>query len=81
MLLYHVLFALAVAPLLGIILWAGLRRPGPWADDEVGEIGLLMFFLLIFLAAWAGGTWICAIGPPLWGVYRVPFVEAVARDA
>ncbi len=32
------------------------------------------FFLLIFLAAWAGGVWVTPVGPPVWGVYWLPFV-------
>jgi len=43
-----VLFALSMALIFTMIFAAGLRRTGPWSSVAV-------FFLVIFLAAWAGG--------------------------
>jgi len=44
-----VLFALSMALIFTMIFAAGLRRTGPWSSVAV-------FFLVIFLAAWAGGA-------------------------
>lgn len=32
------------------------------------------FFIILFLATWAGGVWITPIGQPLWGVYWLPYL-------
>lgn len=61
------LFAVVVAIVLTAVFAGGLRRVGPWE-------GLLWFFLIILFAAWVGGAWMRPIGPPLWGVYWVPFL-------
>jgi hypothetical protein len=53
------LFALVVAFLLTLIFAVGFRHHG------LG-IGLMLFFLILFLATWAGGLWVTPIGP-LWG--------------
>ena len=37
---------------------------------------LIMFFLIVFFAAWAGGIWITPIGPTILGVYWVSFFTA-----
>jgi hypothetical protein len=67
--LIHLLTALVIAAILGLILVTGLRRTGPWP-------AALGFLLLITLAAWAGGIWIPPFGPRLWGVALVPFLIA-----
>jgi hypothetical protein len=36
--------------------------------------GILLFFFLVFLFAWAGGVWITPFGPTFWGVYWLPFL-------
>jgi hypothetical protein len=36
--------------------------------------GLGLFFLIIFLATWAGQLWITPFGPVIWGVTWVPLV-------
>jgi len=65
--LVDLMLALAVALLLTAIFAAGLgsRRLGSnW----------LIFFGLVTLAAWAGGVWIPPVGPPVLGIYWVPFL-------
>ena len=39
-----------------------ISERGPWTS-------LLLFFIIIFLATWAGGVWLSPIDPPLWGAY------------
>ncbi len=34
---------------------------------------ILVFFVLVFLAAWAGGVWVAPIGPRIMGVYWLSF--------
>jgi osmotically-inducible protein OsmY len=55
-------FALIAAAMLSLLLVGGLKRSGPGPLQ-----GVLFFFLLIFFAAWAGGVWLRAFGPELWG--------------
>jgi hypothetical protein len=65
--LVDLMAALAVALLLTVVFAAGLgsSRLGPnW----------LIFFALVLLAAWAGGVWIPPVGPPVLGMYWVPFL-------
>ncbi|MFP4070593.1 MAG: hypothetical protein ACLFTB_00960 [Desulfovibrionales bacterium] len=69
MLWLHIIFALVIAVILGLIFATGFKRTGPWP-------GVIGFVLLIFLAAWAGGIWITPFGPSLWGVFIVPFFIA-----
>lgn len=67
MFLVDLMLALAVALLLTAIFAVGLgsRRLGPnW----------LIFFGLVMLAAWAGGVWIPPVGPPVLGIYWMPFL-------
>jgi hypothetical protein len=61
------LFALVIACLLTLIFAIGFRRQG-WG------IGLLLFFLILFLATWAGGLWITPIGPLWWGIPWLAFL-------
>ena len=49
-------------------------RRGSWASFP-------LFFLIIFLAAWAGGVWVTPIGPPMWEVYWLPFLVAAVLFA
>jgi hypothetical protein len=64
-----VLFALFVALLLTAIFAGGFRRSGPWT-------GFIVFFIIIFLASWAGGIWIGPIGSAVFGIFWIPFVFA-----
>jgi hypothetical protein len=61
------IFAVFIAVILSIVFAGGFRNRGPWANTVV-------FFAVVFLAAWAGGMWLQPIGPSLWGMYWVPFV-------
>lgn len=67
MFLSELLLAFIVAVLLTAIFAAGFRRTGPW--DSV-----ILFFLVVLLAAWAGGIWIGPVGPALFNLYWIPFV-------
>jgi hypothetical protein len=65
----HFIFALFFALLLSAIFSLGLRKKGPREN-------LFLFFIIIFLAAWAGGIWLDPFGPFLWGVPWLPFLFA-----
>jgi len=67
MFLAELLFALCMAILFTLIFAIGLRRTGPWAN-------VWIFFLVIFLAAWAGGLWISPAGPVFLGIYWLPIL-------
>ena len=69
MFLVYLLFALLVSVLLTAIFLLGLGRKQTWRS-------FLIFYLLVFLAAWAGGLWVTPVGPSVWGVYWVPFLFA-----
>ncbi|MBD3245869.1 MAG: hypothetical protein GF333_02545 [Candidatus Omnitrophica bacterium] len=62
-----VIIAVMVAFLAMMIFAVGMRRPGPWAS-------IAAFFVLVFLAAWAGGLWLGPVGPVTGGVYWLPTV-------
>jgi hypothetical protein len=38
------------------------------------KTGLIWLFLVIFLATWAGGTWLRPFGPTLWGIHWPAFL-------
>lgn len=61
------LFALLVATLLTALFAGAFRRTGPWGT-------VLWFFVVVLLAAWAGGVWARPAGPAMVGVYWLPFV-------
>lgn len=63
------LFAAVFAVLLTLIFSTLFRRKGPWSRG-------LVFFLVVFLAAWAGGVWLVPFGPTLFGVTWLPFLIA-----
>jgi len=67
MFVVDLLFALLMALIFTMIFAVGLRRTGPWSS-------VLVFFLVIFLAAWAGGLWISPAGPVFLGVYWLPIL-------
>lgn len=56
-------FALLFAGLFSLV----FKRTGPWAS-------FVVLFIVIFLAAWAGGVWIRPVGPALFGIYWLPFL-------
>jgi hypothetical protein len=60
-------FVLFLALILTLIFAVGFRR------RSLGG-GLIVFFLVLFLATWAGGVWITPFGPVWWGVSWLPFI-------
>jgi hypothetical protein len=64
--IYGIVASIIIALLLTLIFSTSYRHRGPWG-------GLLFFFLVIFLASWAGQLWIPR-GPVLFGVAWVPLV-------
>lgn len=67
MILLHLLFAFFFAALIGGLLVGAFRARTPWA-------GFSMFFLVLFLATWAGGVWMTPMGGVVWGVHWFPFL-------
>jgi len=67
MILADGVFALGIAFFLTILFAVLGRRARSYA-------GILIFFTVVFLAAWAGGVWIGPVGPRLLGVYWLSFV-------
>jgi hypothetical protein len=65
--LMQALFALLMALLFTAIFTLGFQRRGPWSS-------VLVFFLIVFLAAWAGSLWISPAGPAFVGIFWVPVV-------
>ncbi|MFP4563184.1 MAG: hypothetical protein ACLFRY_07710 [Spirochaetia bacterium] len=63
------LFAAVFAVLLTLIFSTLFRRKGPWSRG-------LVFFLVVFLAGWAGGVWLLPFGPTLFGISWLPFLIA-----
>jgi hypothetical protein len=66
MIIAESLFALAVALFLTVVFTiigrqAKSRRRG------------IIFFLLVFFSAWAGGVWVTPIGPSVLGIYWLSF--------
>ena len=51
------------------VMWALIAYAG-----EEGDWGAWPIFLLFFFAILAGGLWLTPVGPPLVGVYWVPFL-------
>jgi len=69
MIFVEMLFALAIALLFTVVLTALSRRAR-------SRRRLIVFFSIIFFAAWAGGVWIAPVGPTLLGVYWLSFFIA-----
>ena len=67
MFIIEMTISLAIGLLLTALFGAGLRMRGPWES-------LFVFFCLVSLSAWAGGSWMSPHGPVLWGVSWVPFL-------
>lgn len=59
-------FALSVM-LAGVVRWRHPAASGFWP-------ALLFAFLVLFLAAWAGGLWLKPVGPEVLGAPWVPYV-------
>jgi hypothetical protein len=67
MILLHLLFAVFFAALIGGLLVGAFRARTPWT-------GFAIFFLVLFLATWAGGVWMTPMGGAIWGVHWFPFL-------
>lgn len=63
----HFLFALLMALILCAVFVLGFGKKGPWDRFSV-------FFIIVLLAAWAGGVWLNPVGPPFLGVHWVSFL-------
>ena len=59
-----------VSLLLTFIVIGGLMA---FAGERSGR-SVLPIFVLFFLAIWTGGLWLTPVGPPLIGVYWMPFL-------
>jgi peptidoglycan/LPS O-acetylase OafA/YrhL len=64
---FEFFFAILIALLLTAVFAAGFRRQG-WGT------ALVFFFLILFLATWAGGMWVVPFGPIAWGVPWVAYL-------
>jgi hypothetical protein len=75
MLIADLIVALAVAFILSLLFvpLLGWGRHEEAAGSGLGG-ALLFFFFVVFLAAWAGGSYIRPIGPPVFGVYWLGFL-------
>ena len=69
MILAEFLLSLFVALMLSMVFFVGFARAN-W------KAGLAFYFLILFLATWAGGIWIVPVGPSLGGLFWMPFVAA-----
>ena len=59
--------ALLIALLVSVLFGFALRR-------KIPRTGFFWFFLILFLATWAGGMWIGPFGPSFRGIFWLPFV-------
>ena len=59
--------ALLIALLVSALFGFALRR-------RIPRKGFFWFFLILFLATWAGGMWIGPFGPSFRGIFWLPFV-------
>ena len=69
MIFAELLFALAIALFFTVVFTVLGRRARRWPS-------VMVFFLLIFLAAWAGGIWITPVGDTFLGIYWISFFVA-----
>jgi hypothetical protein len=63
----EVFVALLVALLVSVLFGLAMRR-------KMARKGFFWFFLIVFLATWAGGIWIGPLGPSFRGIYWLPYV-------
>ncbi|MFO7965940.1 MAG: hypothetical protein R6U50_18580 [Desulfobacterales bacterium] len=66
MFLAELFTAVVIAAVLTILI-AVVFRGESWG------LGMFLFFLILFLATWAGGLWITPFGPVMWGVPWLSF--------
>lgn len=70
--LIDVLFALLIAVLCFVLIWA--IQPGRRSLRSQDRLAGLLVFLLMFLLIWAGGMWMNPVGPPWWGSPWISFL-------
>ena len=63
----EIIFALATALVISVIIGMALRRQGP-------RTGFMLMFITIFLITLAGGIWLTPAGPYVRGFYWLPFL-------
>ena len=63
----EVFIALCSALLVSALIGLAMRR-------KMERTGFFWFFLILFLATWAGGIWIGPLGPSFRGMHWLPYV-------
>jgi len=63
--LYSVIAALIITIIITVFFSVFSKRP---------LTGLVLFFLVIFLATWSGQIWITPFGPITWGIAWAPLI-------
>ena len=69
MFIWEILLSSLLAAILGMLLTLVLGRVGPGP-----LLGFIFFYVLIFLATWAGGLWLARIRPGEWQVNWLGYV-------
>lgn len=67
MILGDIITAIAVGVVITLIFALGFRRLGPWQR-------VFVFFIVVMLAAWAGGVWASGAGARVGNIYWLPFL-------
>lgn len=67
MILIDFLFSFLIALVVSLVFFFIFRR-------KRLRIGLVLFFIIVFLFTWAGGIWLAPGGPTFRGIYWVPFL-------
>jgi hypothetical protein len=71
MFFFELMIALAIAVVLSSILF-GVGWEQPYRKNAWG--GIVVWFVILLLAVWVGGTWMTPFGPRLWDVAWFPFL-------
>jgi hypothetical protein len=71
--LLQIIIALIVGFLLAAAIGLALSRRWMQQGSTFPKVAYVWLFLILFLAAWATGTWTQPMGPPLYGLYWLPF--------
>lgn len=67
MTLFTVIIAIVIALFFSLIFSYVFKNRGPWSS-------LWTFFLILFLAVWAGGLWLAPVGPYWHEISIVPLI-------
>lgn len=73
MIFLDLLLAFFVALAFSFLLSLAIRRTTP-GTTGAWSVALLIPFLIIFLAVWAGGVWFSPLGADLWGLRGIAFL-------